>query len=214
MAFSPSATEYSSTMNATEKYVTDGMKDSHSYAEYRDLIDQLLVNNKVTGTEQSIDHLEFTKLNTVRMNRWDKHGKLNLEIISALDKVQTSQTWLVISEGWCGDSAQIIPFFNKISEQQPLINLRIIIRDNHASIMEANLTNGTRSIPKLVVLNDDNREIWTWGPRPQEAVQLMSEWKQTMAVTEAKEKLHLWYARNGGAALMHELSELILSAEV
>jgi hypothetical protein len=76
--------------------------------------------------------------------------------------------------------------------------------------MDLYLTNGGRSIPKVVVLDADGKETATWGPRPAEAQALMDEWKTLeMRYSEKAEKLQLWYARNRTHAIQMELAALI-----
>jgi hypothetical protein len=45
------------------------------------------------------------------MNRLDKTMKLLPEVVSALQALQQEYIWIVISEGWCGDAAQLLPVF-------------------------------------------------------------------------------------------------------
>ncbi|TAE48641.1 MAG: thioredoxin family protein, partial [Cytophagales bacterium] len=48
------------------------IKNAYSYKEYRQIADNLLLENKTTGFEQSEELTEYTRLNIQRMNRWDK----------------------------------------------------------------------------------------------------------------------------------------------
>lgn len=76
--------------------------------------------------------------------------------------------------------------------------------------MNQYLTNGTRSIPKLVAFNKDGEELFRWGPRPEAAVKLINQWKEEgLQKQEWMEKLHLWYSRNKGSELEKEFVELI-----
>jgi hypothetical protein len=116
----------------------------------------------------------------------------------------------VITEAWCGDAANIVPVFNQVELANPAIKVRFILRDDHLDIMDLYLTNGGRSIPKMVVLDADGKEVGTWGPRPAEAQALMDEWKALdMPYKEKAEKLQLWYARNRTVAIQTELAALI-----
>jgi hypothetical protein len=47
------------------------------------------------------------------MNRLDKTMKLLPEVVSALQALQQEYIWIVISEGWCGDAAQLLPVLIK-----------------------------------------------------------------------------------------------------
>jgi len=76
--------------------------------------------------------------------------------------------------------------------------------------MDDFLTNGTRSIPRLVIFDKDGNELAQWGPRPQEAQVVFLEAKEGgLEKPEILEKLHLFYGRNRGKALLAEFREII-----
>jgi hypothetical protein len=187
-----------------------GFPGSLSYAEYRKVVTDLLHQGLVTGHAQQEDYVEYTKLNEVRMNRWEKHTKLNPELLAAIGGMQP-QTWLVITEGWCGDGAQNLPLFHLLEEQsQGKISLKILLRDDNPSVMDLFLTGTARSIPVVAALDQDYELLWKWGPRPQAAQAIIAHGKETGADThKTKEELHLWYARNGQMDLQAELLSLI-----
>ena len=89
--------------------------NSHSYPEYRKLITDLLLEKKSTGDEQSEDLTHYSELNETRMNRLDKTIKITEETSLKLKSLKSEYIWLVISEGWCGDAAQLLPIINKMS---------------------------------------------------------------------------------------------------
>ena len=86
----------------------------------------------------------------------------------------------------------------------------IVFRDENPALTDAFLTNGTRSIPKLIVLNEEGELLGTWGPRPAAAQQLVIELKSNPATAPTyAEQLHLWYARNRCADLQQEIISLL-----
>ena len=87
-----------------------------SYQEYNKLVQQLVVDKKTTGDEQTEERIAFTKLNASRMKRLDKTLTLTNEVIQSFNSIQVKQTWLVLLESWCADGAQTIPILNKIAE--------------------------------------------------------------------------------------------------
>lgn len=185
------------------------LDSAYTYASYRALIDGLVAEGKTTGPTQNEKMLDYTTMNVHRMNRIDTTFKFIPELEAALPNAKP-QTWLVITEAWCGDAANIVPVFNQVELANPAIKVRYILRDEHLDIMDQYLTNGGRSIPKMVVLDADVKEIGTWGPRPAEAQALMDEWKALdMPYKEKAEKLQLWYARNRTVAIQTELAALI-----
>lgn len=160
--------------------------------------------------DEAIKLHEYTKLNLQRMRRVEKTFTVSDELKQLLSAIKTKQYWVVITEGWCGDSAQNLPALAKIAKINSLIDLRIIQRDSNLEIMDLHLTNGTRSIPILISFNENGNEIFRWGPRPKEAQQLVTRLKsEGMEHDSFIEQLHLWYARNKGAALESELKALL-----
>ena len=145
------------------------IKESHikagmSYEEYRGLIEQLLLGGKTTGENQSSGMIEYTRLNVQRMNRLDKKVVLNEALLMELRKLHSDWYWVVLTEAWCGDAAQNIPILAKIADATPRIKMKLILRDEDPEIIDHYLTNGSKSIPKLICLNqDDLSEVGTWG---------------------------------------------------
>jgi hypothetical protein len=186
-------------------------KGSLSYPEYRNQITSLLTKNQVTGHTQSNDYLEYTKLNETRMNRWEKHTKLNPDLIAKISELDSPQTWLIITEGWCGDGAQNLPVFHLLEQaSKGKLKLRILLRDDNPSIMDLFLTGTSRSIPVVVAFDQHMQLLWKWGPRPKAAQEIILQGKaQGEDTHKTKEALHLWYARNGQVDLQNELLELV-----
>ena len=156
---------------------------------------------------------EYTKLNLHRSSRVDKTFKVNENLCNAIKSITKPQIWMVITEDWCGDSAQNLPYIAKIASCNPLIDLRIILRDENLDIMDLYLTNGkSRSIPKLVVFDKEGNELMQWGPRPKEAQDLVNKAKEeNLPKNEFIEKLHLFYGKNRGKALEEEFNNLFIS---
>lgn len=152
----------------------------------------------------------FTKLNQRRTARIIKTYKISDELKELLLSIYEQQTWLVITEPWCGDSAQILPNIFRMSELNNNIDLKIIYRDKNLDIIDQYLTNGSRGIPKLIVFDKNGEELFQWGPRPAEARNLIVQWKSEGDTQEQfNEKLHLWYSRNRGKELEKEFIDLL-----
>lgn len=188
------------------------IEKSHSYIEYRTLLKSLLSQGKSSGSEQSEALLHYSELNDTRMNRLDKTISIPTENVEKLKQLENEQIWLVISEGWCGDAAQILPVINKMAEQNTKINLRIVFRDENDELMQLFLTNGTSSIPKLIVLDKDTLEFITdFGPRPNGAKKLILDYKAQHGIVDetAKTELQLWYLHDKGLSTQNEILEAI-----
>ncbi len=184
-------------MNDTKenKIDFDLLNGAIDYAGYREMIKLLLQERKTTGDNHSDEMVAYTKMNDTRMNRWDKTLQLSEET-THLAKALPSMHWLVITEAWCGDAAQNIPFIAKIASLNENINLKLILRDQHPEIMNNYLTNGARSIPILIMLDENLNEKVIWGPRPEPVQQMVINAKTnpTLDQHEFIESIHKWYA--------------------
>ncbi|MEO6304270.1 MAG: thioredoxin family protein [Bacteroidia bacterium] len=182
-----------------------------NYNEYVDLLDNLMAEGKTTGANQSEDYINYAKLNLARMHRLNKTATLTNELKDVLQKVKFPFIFLVLTEGWCGDAAQNIPTIHLIEEKCKKIELKLIFRDENLELMDQYLTDGGRSIPKLICLNKVSlKEVFTWGPRPDAVQRIMHELREKKADPKDKaEKIHGWYAADKTLSLQKELKELI-----
>lgn len=196
-----------------DELITPALIDqAMSYKEYRILIDNLLEKGKTTGSNQSQDYIEFSRSNVQRMERLDKTVELNDELISKLKSVNNRWIWLVLTEAWCGDAAQNIPVIQKMAEFTPNIETKYILQNEHMDVMDQYLTNGGRSIPKLVCLKAETlREVGTWGPRPDDLQQKAMQWKDDPEVSgeEWVEKLFAWYGEDENQTIQSDFEALI-----
>ncbi len=192
-----------------KKRIIDGM----SFQTYYNLTDQLVAEGKTTGPKQTEDLAHYTKLNLSRMKRLAKTASINDALIEKINQVKRKTYFLVISEAWCGDAAQNVPLIAKATEFSSNIELKIILRDENLDIMDAFLTNGGRSIPKVIAIDAESLEvIGKWGPRPQAAQKLMLELKAKNApYTEISERLQRWYIEDKTKSFQADFLELIES---
>lgn len=187
--------------------IKDSLTKSTSYITFRGLVSDLLEKGKSTGPNQSEALLNYSMLNDRRMARLDKKIKLSDSTIERLNKINKTQTWLLITEGWCGDAAHILPVMNKMSTENENINLKVVLRDENPELMNQFLTNGSMSIPKLVVLNTDDEVISSWGPRPSIATKMVVDYKERHGGLDSdfKKDLQLWYNKNKGVNIQEDL---------
>lgn len=202
-------------MNATTSLITPELiATGIDYPGYRKLVDDLMAEGKTTGVNHSEAYLGYTQLGITRMKRLDKTTKLTPELMAALDKVQTKMTWLVMVEAWCADVGQNLPVMGKMVEYNPNIELRIIMRDENPDIINAYLTNGGKSVPKMVALHSGSlEELGTWGPRPVPAQAMVMEHKANPQepYMEFVKKVQLWYAKDRSKTMMQEFTDLVNS---
>lgn len=192
--------------------IQEGIQNSFSYQEYRARVSELVSEGKSTGREQSEALTNYSMLNDRRMKRLDKTLKIDPSVTEVFLNAKTNITWLVLTEGWCGDAAHSIPVMNKLSEMNEGIDLRIISRDAHDELMNNFLTNGGKSIPKLISYDKQtNQVVATWGPRPSVATKMVNDYKVANGSLDPqfKEDLQVWYNKDKGNTIAEDLAKLL-----
>jgi hypothetical protein len=114
---------------------------------------------------------------------------------------------LVIAEDWCGDASSTIPILAKVVAHVPGLELRVLLRDQHPDVMDRYLTNGARSIPIVIALDEEYREVGHWGPRPRELQAWVQANRLTMPKAELYPRVRRWYARDRGETTVREVLE-------
>ena len=192
--------------------ISKSLENSMTYSAYRTLVNELTANNSTTGHEKTEALANYTLLNDRRMNRWDKTIKVTDASKIKLENFNKKVTWLVITESWCGDAAHIMPVINKVAELNNTIDYRVVLRDENDALMNQFLTNGGKSIPKLIMIdNETNEVINTFGPRPATATKLVNDYKAEYGkiTPEFKEDLQRWYNKDKGQSTIEDLLELL-----
>lgn len=184
-----------------------------TYPKYRALVATLVDEGKSTGNTQSEALTNYSLLNNKRMQRLDKKGVLNKTAIETIKAYSKPVEWIVLTESWCGDAAQVLPYVHKIASLNKNIDLKIALRDENLDLMDAHLTNGGRAIPKLIMIDKETKEVLnTFGPRPSEATKMVEKYKNTYgALTpEFKKELQLWYTKDKGQNAVDDLVDLLV----
>jgi hypothetical protein len=194
-----------------QKIESGYLQKAISYDAYKRLLEDLLSAGKTTGPHQSESMVHYAQLNLQRMHRLEKTIQVLPAVATQLSSVDRPQTWLVLTEGWCGDAAQSLPVKNALAELNPLISLRLLLRDENLELMDRFLTNGvSRSIPRLIAVDAVTSEVlFTWGPRPaalQESFEGMRS--EGLPFEVIKEEIQRWYNQNKTVAIEQELAAL------
>lgn len=159
---------------------------------------------------------EYINLNQRRMHRVEKTYTPSAEIVEQVKNIRHSIYWLILTEHWCGDASQTLPALHAVAALSGgKVEMKLVYRDQHDELMNGYLTNGTRSIPKLIQLDKHLNVTGIWGPRPAVAQKLVKELKSnpSTASTYANE-LHLWYAKDKQQQLEKEIAQLLFRANL
>ena len=179
-----------------------------SYRTFRNLLNDLIEQGSTTGDIKSENLINYTMLNGRRFKRWEKTLKMTEEYQKYFRSIQKDMDWLVITESWCGDAAHVMPALQKIAEENEQIDMKVVLRDENPELMDQFLTNNSQSIPKLIVRDKRTKEImFTYGPRPSVATQLVDDYKEMHGslTPEFKEDLQRWYNKDKGQTVFNDL---------
>lgn len=180
------------------------------FKEYLSYFSEIIGGDPVVPPYDNPDYMDYAKLNWSRTNRWLKKGQLDPGAKDLVASLEQPQEWILITEPWCGDAAHSVPFIHLLAMVNPLITLKIELRDQPPMRIEQYLTKGTKSIPKLVVRDAGGHDLLTWGPRPA-ALQAIFEQMKAEGKTQedAKEVLQKWYNADQGQSVQKELVALL-----
>ena len=140
--------------------IAQALFNSHSYLEYRKLMADLLKDGKSTAVEQTQERTHYSELNESRMRRLDKTMRITDENGAKLKALTKRYIWLVLSESWCGDAAQILPILHKMElESNGKIEMKLVLRDENETLMNHFLTHKGKAIPKLIVIDKETGSV-------------------------------------------------------
>jgi len=180
-----------------------------NYQEYSAIFDDILSKKYLPAPYDKETYFNYTKLSITRMRRWNKQLVLSNALVEVVKAIDKKQRWIIITEPWCGDAAHIIPFIIKLAAHNNLINYDIQLRDSEPFLIENYLTAGKKSIPKLMVRDGNENDLFFWGPRPKPAQILVDELKTVNADAELQKiTLQNWYNADKGVSFCNELLAL------
>ena len=155
------------------------------------------------------DYQPYIPLNKSRILRIVKQGVITKELTEVIRSINEKQDWVIITEPWCGDAAQILPYLFKMAAINPLINVEVQLRDSNSEI-DSYLSDGKMSIPKLIVRKQEGIDLFIWGPRPQQLEAIYLELKnKNENIDDMKTILQKWYNEDKGKEIQEEIMELI-----
>ena len=178
-----------------------------SFEEYLQISEERAMNNP----DENDEHQEYYELGLQRMNRTLKTFKVDDSPLETLKSKNFNGKILMISEPWCGDASATVPAVSKFFEAAGN-EVKIFLRDTDPTLIDQFLTDGSQSIPKVIILNEDFSVKNVWGPRPKYGLELLKQFKEnpeTYAREEFYNDLQVYYAKNRGKDAIEEILNLI-----
>ena len=193
------------------------LNNAMSFEQYAEFVASCAGQGITSGPEQLEERIQATVLNAQRIKRISKQAEISKEIVEELSHSDCKWTWIMILESWCGDGAQNSPVIAKIAGLAQHINLKVVLRDENPELMDRYLTNGSRSIPKLICFDSvTGQELGVWGPRPKAMQEWVLQFKKDnpgVPHDEFVKNLHSRYATDKTVSLQTDLLDFIHSCK-
>jgi glutaredoxin-related protein len=181
-----------------------------TFEEYLNYFEQIILNPEQYPVYQDENYYNYAKLNWSRTNRWLNKFEPNDELKTLISSIQEPQTWIIITEPWCGDAAHSVPQLINMVENNANIKVEIQLRDEEPFMIDNYLTNGGKSIPKLIIRDADNNDLVVWGPRPEKLQELFLFWKEEgVEFNTMKESIQKWYNEDKGVEIQNDIIKLL-----
>lgn len=181
-----------------------------NYTAYQEYQETILNRTYTDSTYDNEEYYHYAKLNITRSTRWDKTAVITAENQAILDQLTKPLHFILITEPWCGDAAHIVPVIAKIAAASPHISLDVQLRDSEPFLIDQYLTNGGKSIPILVIRDENGADLAVWGPRPEGAAKLFADMKAQEAIfDDIKTALQKWYNNDATLSIQNEIVALI-----
>ena len=120
---------------------------------------------------------------------------------------------LALSEDWCGDAVNALPIVARWAEELKNFDFRVLGRDDNPDLMDTHLTNGrSRSIPIVIVYDENFEEVGWWGPRPDELQEFVLGEGRALDSDARYRHVRRWYARDKGRTILAEILERVSEA--
>jgi glutaredoxin-related protein len=181
-----------------------------NFEDYLNYFEQIILHPEQYPVYQDPNYYNYAKLNWSRTNRWLNKFEPSDDTKAVIAAIKEPQTWIIITEPWCGDAAHSVPQLINIAESNPNIKVEIHLRDEEPFLIDNYLTNGGKSIPKLVIRNEKNEDIAVWGPRPEKLQEVFLQWKsEGIEFDGIKESLQKWYNTDKGVEIQNDIVKLL-----
>jgi hypothetical protein len=139
-----------------------------------------------------------------------RRARAPADLAERLRSLPARRHLLVLTEDWCGDAVNTVPYLACLAEAVPQLDLRVLERDENLDLMDAHLTGTARAIPVAIVLDEEYRELGWWGSRPEPLQHwVKSEEAQQLGKEDRYREVRRWYARDQGRTTLEEITQLL-----
>jgi hypothetical protein len=177
-------------------------------------MDESMLKERYAGATTFVDFLAGVRTNAELWRAVAARAQLPPDLAARAAALTGEWHLLILSEDWCGDAVNLVPVVARLCEASPRVDCRLLARDANPDLMDAHLTNGSRSIPVVMALDADYVEQGWWGPRPTPLQRWVLTEGQALEKGERYREVRTWYARDRGRTTMEEVLALLERAAV
>ncbi|HSM35428.1 MAG TPA: thioredoxin family protein [Longimicrobiales bacterium] len=179
-------------------------------------IDHLRHANPAAFWDRAIPYARWVEAAEKQQEMWDgyyRRARAPNDLVERARRIGGRWRFLVIAEDWCGDAFNTIPFLQRFVDAVDGWEMRLIRRDANPELMNRYLTEGARSIPVVVVLDETGAEAAWWGPRPEELQAYFQAQRGRRERADLYRELRTWYVRDRGRTTLEEVLDLLEGRE-
>ena len=182
--------------------------ESYLATEFDEQISSLNANLKDLSEEQ-FTHLGYLRNNRAAINRTLKSYLPSTEMVASIKAISTPLNVFIIMENWCGSSAGNVPYIVKLLQENSQIKINIVPRDANPEFTDEYLTNGKRSIPKVITFDDKGNEIFVWGSASKMQAEFAATLQsQNLEFQDFVKEMQAWFVENNAKAIESDFLEI------
>jgi hypothetical protein len=161
--------------------------------------------------EQGISYEVFLKGARARRDEWRAISSRPWPIKYDIDtRRYVPRRLLIVTEDWCSDSVQTVPYIHAALKERPWITIRIVNSIVGRPIMEAHRTPDDRAAtPTVVALDEHNQLLGAWVERPAELQTIVLEQQKIRMRREVTQLKTAWYEKDAGRSTVSEVMALL-----
>ncbi len=139
-----------------------------------------------------------------------QRAKVPQEFVDAFSALPGHWNLVAMAEDWCFDAINPLPVISRLADEVPNLSMKVLHRDENLDLIDAHLTNQqSRSIPIVIIYDEEFGDRGCWGTRPKELQKWIDEVAPTLPPEEKSKYHRRWYARDKGVSTLREILSLI-----
>jgi hypothetical protein len=163
---------------------------------------------------KGIRFADFLENARARRDEWRAHyndATVTPDLITRMRALPEKRRLLIVTEDWCSDSANTVPYIARLVDGAPeRLAVRLINAQLGKAVMDAHRTpDGRAATPTVVVLAADGHVVGTWTERPPAIQTWFLEKQKTTMQKPLKDELLEWYAKDAGRTTMAEIADIL-----